>query len=119
MTARPPVDPDPRYVAPNQEPFRPPKWGANDDRLATELFTRYGSVERGRFRTYAHWMADADAIRKIQRELIDDGDDGPYWIGFYRGTMAQPIWQRVVLAIAATLFVGFLIGVAVGRSWVV
>lgn len=54
----------------------------------------------------------------VDRRPLED-DDGPYWLGFYRGTMAQPIWQRIVLAIAATLFAGFLIGIAVGRSWVV
>lgn len=37
----------------------------DDDRLATELFRRYGSVERGLFRTRDHWVADAAAVREL------------------------------------------------------
>lgn len=47
------------------EPYHPPRWGRNDDRLATELFMRYGSVERGKFRSHGDWVDDANAVRAV------------------------------------------------------
>jgi hypothetical protein len=37
----------------------------DSDRLATELFRRYGSVQRGLWRGREHWVADATAIRTL------------------------------------------------------
>lgn len=46
---------------------RPETSGADrdNDRLATELFRRYGSVEKGQWRDREHWIADADAVRHV------------------------------------------------------
>lgn len=50
-----PPDPQPETAAADRD----------DDRLATELFRRYGSVQRGRWRGREHWEADATAVRTI------------------------------------------------------
>lgn len=45
--------------------------GSREDRLATELFRRYGSVEKGKYRSLEQWEQDAEAIRDmIQGEPI-------------------------------------------------
>lgn len=49
-----------RIEAPNPQPET-----SAADRLATELFRRYGEVTRGLFRTREHWVADATAVRTL------------------------------------------------------
>lgn len=62
----PGIRPDPTiwHELPGPEPETRPE-DRDDDRLATELFRRFGSVERDTFRRRDDWVADATAIRTI------------------------------------------------------
>lgn len=78
MTPQPPSRPSPTQPpltardawrgVPHPSPNPTPETAGadrDDDRLATELFRRYGSVKRGELRGREHWVADADAVRHI------------------------------------------------------
>lgn len=55
-------------IVPAPNPIPETSWlDRDDDRLATELFRRYGSVEQGLYRGRDHWLADAEALRSIVR----------------------------------------------------
>jgi hypothetical protein len=57
----------------------------------------------------------AAAVNERAARQDDVVDDGPYWLGFYRGTMSQPIWSRVTVAVAVSTLAAFVFGLLVGK----
>lgn len=58
----------------------------------------------------------SEAISIAERHAEDD--DGPYWLGFYRGITSQPAWRRITAVFAAAIFVAFVVGLAGGEAMV-
>lgn len=101
----------------------------DDDRLATELFRRYGSVRRGEWRAREHWLDDAAAVRHIVgfERLIGAIGEPVVHVNRGHGEEAAKTWsdgfdegwsqawsarihRAVVVAIIAGLLLMFLIG---------
>lgn len=121
------------------EPNSAPETNAayrDDDRLATELFRRYGSLEQNRYRTREHWLADAAVIRELVAvdaaflRIAEELASGPVHInrsdpderaatwseGFDEAWRQRDEEERVVVGIAvATALVAAIAGFAIGR----
>lgn len=86
-------------------PYAPPRWGLAEDHLPTELFMRYGSTERGKYRSRQEWVDDASAIRAVMAEE--------------RRTSGEPGAQAGPMLVLLTAIGFFALGMAVAGVSVV
>lgn len=116
------------------EPYDPPTWGPDEDRLSTELFMRYGSIEAGQLRSRQDWIDDATAIRKViagdkligvlstvhvstgdteaQLTTWNDGFDE----GWSQAWSSRMFARSVAVLAGALLAIGLLVGFAFGQA---